>query len=192
MAVLAEITGDESPPPLPPSEGGEVSGAPSTSSTSDADGGGKPSPRTSKPTEIHHSPLPSDAIAVDLWSTGCILAKLLAGKPILPGQTEVSSSYLRRTLRRPRFPAHRRLSSAPAPKPEAAEEAMPPPRPLGEALAAARRAFCLPLAGTANAAVSAPAVHVILALAAAGARGATRRQLAAAAAATRPAWRPAS
>jgi phosphatidylinositol glycan class S len=49
MAVLAEIAGDESPPPLPPSEGGEASGAPSTSSPSDADGGGKPSPRTSKP-----------------------------------------------------------------------------------------------------------------------------------------------
>ncbi|EAY76889.1 hypothetical protein OsI_04848 [Oryza sativa Indica Group] len=84
MAVLAEIAGDESPPPLPPSEGGEASGAPSTSSPSDADGGGKPSPRTSKPgrkrlvltasvllslplllksTEIHRSPLPSDAIA---------------------------------------------------------------------------------------------------------------------------------
>uniref|UniRef100_A0A0E0CBU2 GPI transamidase component PIG-S n=1 Tax=Oryza meridionalis TaxID=40149 RepID=A0A0E0CBU2_9ORYZ len=88
MAVLAEIAGDEPPPPLPPSEGGEASGAPSTSSPSDADGGGKPSPRTSKPgrkrlvltasvllsfliglplllksTEIHRSPLPSDAIA---------------------------------------------------------------------------------------------------------------------------------
>uniref|UniRef100_A0A0D9YIW1 GPI transamidase component PIG-S n=1 Tax=Oryza glumipatula TaxID=40148 RepID=A0A0D9YIW1_9ORYZ len=88
MAVLAEIAGDESPLPLPPSEGGEASGAPSTSSPSDADGGGKPSPRTSKPgrkrlvltasvllsfliglplllksTEIHRSPLPSDAIA---------------------------------------------------------------------------------------------------------------------------------
>ncbi|KAB8114710.1 hypothetical protein EE612_054292 [Oryza sativa] len=116
------------------------------------------------------------------------------------------SSYLRRALRRPPFPAgdanHRRLSSAPAPKPEAPAEAAPPPmptRPWGEALAAAQRAFCLPLAGrvlaaagTGNAAVSAPAVHVSLALAAAGARGATRRQLAAAAAATRPAWRPAS
>lgn len=28
-------------------------------------------------------------VAVDLWSTGCILAELLAGKPIMPGQTEV-------------------------------------------------------------------------------------------------------
>ena len=27
--------------------------------------------------------------AVDLWSTGCILAELYAGKPIMPGRTEV-------------------------------------------------------------------------------------------------------
>lgn len=27
--------------------------------------------------------------SVDLWSTGCILAELLAGKPIMPGRTEV-------------------------------------------------------------------------------------------------------
>ncbi|XP_057853154.1 probable serine/threonine-protein kinase At1g54610 isoform X2 [Cryptomeria japonica] len=27
-------------------------------------------------------------VGVDLWSTGCILAELLAGKPILPGRTE--------------------------------------------------------------------------------------------------------
>jgi len=27
--------------------------------------------------------------SVDMWSTGCILAELLAGKPILPGSTEV-------------------------------------------------------------------------------------------------------
>jgi cyclin-dependent kinase 12/13/sacsin len=26
---------------------------------------------------------------VDLWSAGCILAELLAGKPIMPGRTEV-------------------------------------------------------------------------------------------------------
>lgn len=26
---------------------------------------------------------------VDLWSTGCILAELFAGKPIMPGRTEV-------------------------------------------------------------------------------------------------------
>lgn len=27
--------------------------------------------------------------AVDLWSAGCILGELFAGKPILPGKTEV-------------------------------------------------------------------------------------------------------
>lgn len=29
--------------------------------------------------------------SVDLWSTGCIFAELLAGKPILPGRTEVKA-----------------------------------------------------------------------------------------------------
>uniref|UniRef100_M8BI98 [RNA-polymerase]-subunit kinase n=1 Tax=Aegilops tauschii TaxID=37682 RepID=M8BI98_AEGTA len=33
-------------------------------------------------------------VAVDLWSTGCILAELLAGKPIMPGQTEWCSMKL--------------------------------------------------------------------------------------------------
>lgn len=36
-------------------------------------------------------------VGVDLWSAGCILAELLAGKPIMPGRTEVSngaSSFL--------------------------------------------------------------------------------------------------
>lgn len=28
-------------------------------------------------------------VSVDLWSTGCILAELYAGKPIMPGRTEV-------------------------------------------------------------------------------------------------------
>ena len=28
-------------------------------------------------------------VAVDLWSTGCILSELYAGKPIMPGRTEV-------------------------------------------------------------------------------------------------------
>lgn len=28
-------------------------------------------------------------VGVDLWSAGCILAELLAGKPIMPGRTEV-------------------------------------------------------------------------------------------------------
>lgn len=29
--------------------------------------------------------------AIDLWSAGCILAELYAGKPIMPGRTEVLS-----------------------------------------------------------------------------------------------------
>lgn len=29
-------------------------------------------------------------VGVDLWSAGCILAELLAGKPIMPGRTEVN------------------------------------------------------------------------------------------------------
>jgi cyclin-dependent kinase 12/13 len=33
--------------------------------------------------------------AVDLWSTGCILAELLAGKPIMPGRTEVRPAHRR-------------------------------------------------------------------------------------------------
>lgn len=31
-------------------------------------------------------------VSVDLWSSGCILAELLAGKPIMPGRTEVCYS----------------------------------------------------------------------------------------------------
>ncbi|XP_065007331.1 probable serine/threonine-protein kinase At1g54610 isoform X1 [Musa acuminata AAA Group] len=31
--------------------------------------------------------------AVDLWSSGCILAELLAGKPIMPGRTEVEQLH---------------------------------------------------------------------------------------------------
>ncbi|KAJ8484232.1 hypothetical protein OPV22_016717 [Ensete ventricosum] len=31
-------------------------------------------------------------VAVDLWSSGCILAELLAGKPIMPGRTELGFS----------------------------------------------------------------------------------------------------
>ncbi|CAO2146046.1 unnamed protein product [Urochloa humidicola] len=31
--------------------------------------------------------------SVDMWSTGCILAELLAGKPILPGRTEVEQLH---------------------------------------------------------------------------------------------------
>ena len=59
-----------------------------------------------------------------------------------------------------------------------------PTRPWEEALDAAQRAFCLPLAGrvlaaagTGNAAVSPVGVHAALALAASGAGGATRRQM---------------
>ncbi|XP_074569514.1 putative serine/threonine-protein kinase At1g54610 isoform X2 [Curcuma longa] len=33
------------------------------------------------------------AIGVDLWSAGCILAELLAGKPIMPGRTEVEQLH---------------------------------------------------------------------------------------------------
>lgn len=32
-------------------------------------------------------------VGVDLWSTGCILAELLAGKPVLPGRTEVEQLH---------------------------------------------------------------------------------------------------
>lgn len=28
-------------------------------------------------------------VGIDLWSAGCILAELLAGRPIMPGRTEV-------------------------------------------------------------------------------------------------------
>lgn len=31
-------------------------------------------------------------VGVDLWSAGCILAELLAGRPIMPGRTEVISN----------------------------------------------------------------------------------------------------
>jgi cyclin-dependent kinase 12/13 len=33
-------------------------------------------------------------VGVDLWSAGCILAELLAGRPIMPGRTEVRSLRL--------------------------------------------------------------------------------------------------
>lgn len=32
-------------------------------------------------------------VAIDLWSTGCILAELFAGKPIMPGRTEVEQMH---------------------------------------------------------------------------------------------------
>lgn len=31
------------------------------------------------------------SVGIDLWSAGCILAELLAGRPIMPGRNEVSS-----------------------------------------------------------------------------------------------------
>lgn len=75
-------------------------------------------------------------------------------------------------------------SAAPSPPPKDAPPPPMPTRPWVEALAASQRAFCVPLAGrvlaasaTGNAAVAPSAVHASLALAAAGARGATRRQL---------------
>lgn len=32
-------------------------------------------------------------VSVDLWSAGCILGELYAGKPILPGRTEVTVEH---------------------------------------------------------------------------------------------------
>lgn len=33
-------------------------------------------------------------VGIDLWSAGCILAELLAGRPIMPGRTEVSREII--------------------------------------------------------------------------------------------------
>ncbi|CAL4984951.1 unnamed protein product [Urochloa decumbens] len=88
---------------------------------------------------------------------------------------------------RPFSSASAAAARAPPPPPKDAPDAPPPPMPTRrweEALASSQHAFSLPLAGrvldasaTGNAAVAPPAVHASLALAAAGARGATRRQL---------------
>lgn len=32
-------------------------------------------------------------VAIDMWSVGCIIAELFAGKPIMPGTTEVVGSF---------------------------------------------------------------------------------------------------
>lgn len=37
-------------------------------------------------------------VGVDLWSAGCILAELLANRPILPGRTEVHLYFIIRSL----------------------------------------------------------------------------------------------
>lgn len=37
-------------------------------------------------------------VAVDLWSTGCILGELYIGKPILPGRTEVFKWLLNKNI----------------------------------------------------------------------------------------------
>ena len=96
------------------------------------------------------------------------------------------SSLPRALRRRPPIgaaPKPHPFSSSPEPVPDAPAPAPMPTRPWKEALSAAQRAFCLPLAGrvlaaagTGNAAVAPAAVHATLALAASGARGATRRQ----------------
>jgi tRNA A-37 threonylcarbamoyl transferase component Bud32 len=59
---------------------------------------GKTQPMTSRVVTLWYRPpelllgATEYGVAVDLWSTGCILAELLAGKPIMPGQTEVRPS----------------------------------------------------------------------------------------------------
>ena len=35
-------------------------------------------------------------VAVDIWSTGCIFAEMLEGKPLFPGKDRTSSFHLRR------------------------------------------------------------------------------------------------
>lgn len=58
-------------------------------------------PMTSKVVTLWYRPpellmgATSYGVGVDLWSTGCILGELLAGKPILPGRSEVNSANSR-------------------------------------------------------------------------------------------------
>ncbi|RWW75857.1 hypothetical protein BHE74_00016097, partial [Ensete ventricosum] len=57
------------------------------------------------------------SVGVDLWSAGCILAELLTGKPILPGQTECSIPLFSHVQ-------HRRLTTSAS---VARAERFPPP-----------------------------------------------------------------
>ncbi|WVZ74997.1 hypothetical protein U9M48_023105 [Paspalum notatum var. saurae] len=60
---------------------------------------GKAQPMTSRVVTLWYRPpelllgATEYGIAVDLWSAGCILAELLAGKPIMPGQTEIEQLH---------------------------------------------------------------------------------------------------
>ncbi|AQK71801.1 hypothetical protein ZEAMMB73_Zm00001d016846 [Zea mays] len=60
---------------------------------------GKRQPMTSRVVTLWYRPpelllgATEYGVAVDLWSTGCILAELLAGKPIMPGQTEIEQLH---------------------------------------------------------------------------------------------------
>ncbi|KAG8071082.1 hypothetical protein GUJ93_ZPchr0006g41717 [Zizania palustris] len=59
----------------------------------------RPQPLTSRVVTLWYRPpelllgATEYGVAIDLWSTGCILAELLAGKPILPGQTEIEQLH---------------------------------------------------------------------------------------------------
>uniref|UniRef100_A0A0D9VH58 [RNA-polymerase]-subunit kinase n=1 Tax=Leersia perrieri TaxID=77586 RepID=A0A0D9VH58_9ORYZ len=59
----------------------------------------RPQPLTSRVVTLWYRPpelllgATDYGVAVDLWSTGCILAELLVGKPILPGQTEIEQLH---------------------------------------------------------------------------------------------------
>ena len=34
------------------------------------------------------------SVGIDMWSTGCVIGEIYAGKPILPGKKEVSNYYI--------------------------------------------------------------------------------------------------